>query len=115
MHALLRESLGGRKQIRRHDPQLPGKPDFVIPSLKLIIFVDGCFYHGCPSHGHVPKSNTAYWKTKIERNTRRDAANRRKLRAMGYAVWRFWEHELENRNLPRARRRLALCVARRIK
>ena len=89
--------IGKRRKIKRHVTNLPGQPDFLIPSLKLIIFLDGCFYHGCPLHGHIPKSNREYWGPKLERNVKRDNSSRRKLRSMGYFVWRFWEHELKGR------------------
>jgi G:T-mismatch repair DNA endonuclease (very short patch repair protein) len=81
---------------------LPGQPDVVVPSLRLAIFADGCFYHGCPEHGHVPKSNVDYWLPRLVRNRKRDRANRRVLRKMGFAVWRFWEHVLKGRRMVRA-------------
>ena len=56
---------------RRRSP-LVGKPDFVFPKLKLAVFVDGCFWHGCPIHATQPKSNTEFWQTKIARNQARD-------------------------------------------
>ena len=73
----------------------------VVPGLRLAIFADGCFFHGCPDHGHVPKSRVDYWLPKLVRNRRRDRANRRALRRMGFAVWRFWEHELRGRRMAR--------------
>lgn len=90
---------------------LPGQPDVFIPSLRLAIFADGCFYHGCPEHGHVPKSNVEFWLTKLTRNRRRDRARRRALRRMGFAVWSFWEHELKGRRIARTQ----LALARRLK
>jgi DNA mismatch endonuclease (patch repair protein) len=105
---LVRESLGGRWRIDKNVRTLPGQPDVVIPSLRLAIFADGCFYHGCPEHGHTPKSNVDYWLPKLVRNSRRDRANRRALRRMGFAVWRFWEHELKGRRI--ARTQVALTV-----
>jgi DNA mismatch endonuclease, patch repair protein len=90
---------------------LPGQPDVVVPGLRLAIFADGCFYHGCPEHGHVPKSNVDYWFPKLTRNQRRDRANRRALRRMGFAVWRLWEHELKGRRMARTQ----MALARRLK
>ena len=94
LYGMLRSILGHRWRIDRNVQNLPGRPDFVVPSLKLVIFADGCFYHGCPRHGHVPKSNGRYWSPKLVRNHRRDASNRRRLRGLGYSVWHFWEHDL---------------------
>ena len=104
--ALVRGALGRRWRIDKNVRALPGQPDVVIPSLRLAIFADGCFYHGCTEHGHVSKSNVDYWLPKLVRNRRRDRANRRVLRKMGFAVWRFWEQELKGRRL--ARTQLAL-------
>jgi DNA mismatch endonuclease (patch repair protein) len=108
---LVREALGGRWRIDRNVRTLPGQPDVLVPSLRLAIFADGCFYHGCPEHGHVPKSNVEYWLTKLTRNRRRDRARRRALRRMGFAVWRLWEHELRGRSMSRTQ----LVLARRLK
>ncbi len=101
LHAMLREILGCRWRIDCHRKDLPGQPDVVVPSLQLAIFADGCFYHCCPKHGHKPKSNRGYWVPKLTRNLRRDAANRRKLRRLGFSVWRFWEHDLKGPNVER--------------
>ena len=73
---------------------LQGSPDFVFLSEDLVIFVDGCFWHGCPKCGHVPKKNGRFWKEKIKRNRARDRRNNRLLREVGYSVLRFWEHDL---------------------
>jgi DNA mismatch endonuclease, patch repair protein len=89
----------GKRKVERNVRALPGQPDFVIPSLQLAIFVDGCFYHGCPEHGHRPKSNRKYWLPKLARNQSRDKSNRRTLRRMGFAVWRIWEHSLKANRL----------------
>jgi DNA mismatch endonuclease (patch repair protein) len=109
--ALVREALGGRWRIDTNVRALPGQPDVVVPGLRLVLFADGCFYHGCPEHGHVPKSNAGYWLPKLARNRRRDRASRRALREMGYAVWSLWEHQLAGRRLARTR----LALARRLR
>jgi DNA mismatch endonuclease (patch repair protein) len=70
------------------------KPDFVFPNRKLAIFVDGCFWHGCPKCGHIPKANRIYWENKINRNINRDSKQRKALRRMGWRVLRLWEHQL---------------------
>lgn len=77
-----------------------GQPDFVFPSLSLAVFVDGCFWHGCPRCGHLPKSNAGYWREKLKRNRRRDRRVTARLRKLGWLVLRVWEHEV--RKCPRA-------------
>jgi DNA mismatch endonuclease, patch repair protein len=67
--------------------------DVVFPRLKIAIFVDGCFWHGCPEHASWPKQNADFWKEKIEANTRRDDDTNARLRGTGWTVLRFWEHE----------------------
>lgn len=78
---------------------LPGKPDIYFPNQKLAVFLDGCFWHGCGKCGHVPKSNSLFWSTKIERNKMRDKRNTRLLRAAGIGVIRLWEHSLNKPHL----------------
>lgn len=74
---------------------LPGRPDIVFTKAKVAVFVDGCFWHGCPIHGHVPKSRVGYWEPKLERTKQRDAATSAKLAELGWLVVRFWEHQVE--------------------
>jgi len=83
-----------------------GRPDFIFPKHKLAIFVDGCFWHGCPKHGTQPKGNRAFWKNKFVRNMARDRLVTRTLRAQGWQVLRIWEHELACKNEVRLLRRL---------
>lgn len=106
LFALVRDTLGHRWRVLRNVRSLPGQPDVFIPELRLVIFADGCFYHGCPIHGHTPKSNPKYWRPKLRRNKTRDGANRRALRRMGIGVWRFWEHDLKGTKLKRTRKTL---------
>lgn len=73
-----------------------GKPDFTFPKQRLVVFVDGCFWHGCPKCYRQPRSNVAYWKAKIRRNLRRDAQVKRQLNRHGWKVVRFWECKLKN-------------------
>ena len=80
---------------RRNFP-LFGNPDFVFPKLRLAIFVDGCFWHGCPKHLRKPKGNRNFWSEKISRNRKRDRIVTRNLRSAGWRVLRVWEHELGN-------------------
>jgi DNA mismatch endonuclease (patch repair protein) len=67
--------------------------DIAFPSRKVAIFLDGCFWHGCPIHATWPKTNAAAWRTKIETNRRRDRDTDRKLRATGWSPIRIWTHE----------------------
>ncbi|MFC0130845.1 very short patch repair endonuclease [Ralstonia solanacearum] len=84
--------------------RLPGKPDIVFVSAKVAIFVDGCFWHGCPTHGTKPASNAAFWEEKIRRNQQRDRQVDCALSAAGWYVVRLWEHEVK--------KDLAACVNR---
>ena len=79
-----------------HPRNTHGNPDFVFPELRLAIFVDGCFWHGCPRCGHLPKTNTKYWDTKLKRNIERDTRQRSLLSQIGWKVMRVWEHEFES-------------------
>ncbi len=90
-----------------------GKPDFVFPRHKLAVFVDGCFWHGCPLHATQPKTNAKFWREKIARNQARDRLVTRTLRRAGWRVLRIWSHELTRKDEPRllARlRRIPLCT-----
>lgn len=80
---------------RRH-LALRGKPDFAFRTERVLVFVDGCFWHGCKSHLRLPVSNKSYWTTKISRNQSRDKLTTRALRQKGWRVVRLWEHELRN-------------------
>jgi DNA mismatch endonuclease, patch repair protein len=82
---------------RRHHP-IFGTPDFVFPKRKLAMFVDGCFWHGCPKHSNMPANNRAFWKKKLAANKLRDRLVVRTLRAQGWRVLRIWEHELAHKN-----------------
>ena len=99
---------------RRH-PKMTGNPDFAFSKIRLAIFVDGCFWHGCPKHGHKPKSNLAYWLPKLRRTLTRDKANVVALRKRGWTVVRIWQHELdfEKRTLYRYERAARLARTRR--
>lgn len=78
-----------------HVGGLPGKPDFVFFGRRLAVFVDGCFWHGCPAHFKFPKTNRPFWKKKIERNLERDRQVNRALKKAGWSVLRMWEHSIE--------------------
>jgi DNA mismatch endonuclease (patch repair protein) len=77
-------------------PFLTVRPDFVFPKSRLAVFVDGCFWHGCPIHGTKPKGNAAFWKKKFATNIARDRLVNRTLRRAHWRVLRIWEHELKH-------------------
>jgi DNA mismatch endonuclease (patch repair protein) len=82
-----------------------------------VVFVDGCFWHGCPRCGHVPHTNSTFWHAKFSRNHERDLMNTRALKKLGMKVIRIWEHSLKNHSSTAAaidRIRLALEANRRI-
>lgn len=74
---------------------LLGKPDIVFVAKKVAIFIDGCFWHKCPIHYKLPKTNTEFWKGKIDLNVARDREVENKLVALGWTVIRLWEHEVK--------------------
>ena len=84
----------GIKGWRRHQP-ITGKPDFVFRKERLAVFVDGCFWHGCPTCYIKPKQNAEFWEKKIGGNIRRDRKVSRQLRAEGWSVCRVWECKLK--------------------
>lgn len=82
---------------------MPGRPDFVFPAAKLVVFVDGDFWHGNPRNYRPPTSNVEYWRTKIQRNRDRDRQVNRTLRKLGWRVIRIWESSLSNEKAVAAR------------
>jgi len=99
---------------RRNVKSLPGKPDFVVPSAKTVIFVHGCFWHNHPNCGRakLPRTNRAFWKKKVEGNRRRDSRNTRLLRKDGWHVVTVWQCNLRNqeRVLKRLERMIQLNI-----
>ena len=77
-------------------PKLPGRPDFLFAKTKVAIFLDGCFWHGCVTCGHTPKTRSEFWTKKFELNSARDAKVTKDLTELGFRVVRIWEHELRN-------------------
>lgn len=69
------------------------RADIVFSSIRLAVFIDGCFWHGCPEHGTWPRANEDFWRAKIKGNRRRDRETDRLLREAGWTVVRAWEHE----------------------
>lgn len=90
-------SLGYRYRLHRKD--LPGRPDLVFPSRKKLIFVNGCFWHGhsCNRGSRLPKTNSEYWRNKINKNKMRDLKNIHSLRGLGWDVLVIWECEIKDK------------------
>jgi len=81
----------------RNNTSVLGKPDITFTCPRVAIFVEGCFWHGCPHHKRIlPATNRDYWESKIARNVARSRDNARNLRANGWTVIRIWEHELKD-------------------
>lgn len=91
----------------RRNIKLFGKPDFVFPKLKLALFVDGCFWHGCPKHRSQPATNQSFWGKKLEGNIARDKLVNCTLRREGWRVVRVWQHEFSKGNEARLIARLS--------
>jgi len=84
--------IGGWK---KNVQNIAGKPDVAFPNQKIAIFVDGCFWHGCPHcHRKLPTTNRKYWKKKIDRNIELAKSYNRQLKDDGWKVIRIWEHEV---------------------
>ncbi|MGH9581529.1 MAG: very short patch repair endonuclease [Bryobacteraceae bacterium] len=88
---------------RLHVPNLPGKPDIVLPSRDKIIFVHGCFWHRHPKQScrlaRMPKSRIDFWRPKLEKNRQRDLTAQRQLKRRGWRVLVIWECEIKKTNL----------------
>jgi len=79
----------------RRNQAVLGKPDFVFFKQKIALFVDGCFWHGCPKHSNMPKNNQEFWAKKLQQNKDRDKYVSRELKKAGWKIVRVWEHELK--------------------
>lgn len=96
----------------RSYPKLPGSPDLRITRNRVVVFVHGCFFHGCPAHYRRPHSNQAYWDRKLAANRRRDTEVTTRLRERGWEVVVVWECETSGDTQPVIRRiRSALRLA----
>jgi DNA mismatch endonuclease (patch repair protein) len=103
----LLHSMGRRFRLQRRD--LPGNPDIVLPKYKTVIFVHGCFWHGCPTCRHArirPVANAEYWENKLNRTLERDKNNMVELKRLGWEVLVIWECETKKKMLPALMRRL---------
>lgn len=87
-----------RLRLRKHgfsyQPKMPFSPDFANRSKRIVIFVDGCFWHLCPEHREVPMSNRKYWLQKLRRNKIRDSEANLAYKTAGWRVLRIWEHDI---------------------
>ncbi len=94
----LRSSLAGAgiSGFTLNHKDLPGKPDFVFLEKRVAVFVDGCFWHGCPRCYKKPKSNQAYWEKKYQSNKSRDLRVDKLLKQDRWKVLRIWEHQLKD-------------------
>jgi DNA mismatch endonuclease (patch repair protein) len=91
---LIRRELHRRGlRFRVNYPLLPGRPDLAFTSVRIAVFVDGCFWHACPDHGILPKNNREWWCEKLERNVARDMEKDRQLGKLDWVVVHVWEHE----------------------
>ena len=96
----------------RRNARVFGKPDFVFRAERLAVFVDGCFWHGCPRHATQPRTRAAYWAAKFSRNKTRDREVERTLRRAGWTVLRVWECDLAKKAAwPRVARRISRLMA----
>ena len=91
----LRKALWATGLRYRIHAKLPGRPDIIFPALKIAIFVDGCFWHRCPEHGVMPKTNREFWKAKLSGIVKRDRKIGKELKRLGWHVLRYWEHQVE--------------------
>ena len=94
--ALRRELHRRGLRYRIHVPALPSsrsRPDVVFRAARVAVFVDGCFWHGCPEHGTDPRRNGDFWRRKIASNRERDARTIEELEAAGWTVLRVWNHD----------------------
>lgn len=81
-------------RFRKNVRGMVGTPDIAIQKYKVVIFIDSCFWHFCPIHGRMPKSNVEFWKKKLERNQERDKEVTKYYLDNGWNILRIWEHEI---------------------
>lgn len=96
----------------RRGQRVFGRPDFVFRRERVAVFVDGCFWHGCPRHATQPRTRAAYWAAKFARNKARDRKVVRTLRRAGWTVLRVWECALARRRWPRTAGRVVRALGR---
>ncbi|MFJ2646370.1 very short patch repair endonuclease [Streptomyces sp. NPDC087420] len=85
---------GYRYRLNVRVPDMPRRTvDITFSKAKVAVFLDGCFWHGCPKHATQPKANAEWWREKLDRNMARDLETTEHMTALGWTVLRFWEHE----------------------
>ncbi|MCC0098012.1 very short patch repair endonuclease [Streptomyces flavotricini] len=90
----LLHAAGLRYRLQRKVPGMSRRTiDIAFPGVRVAVFLDGCFWHGCPQHATSPKANSEWWRVKLDRNVARDLETTAHLQAAGWLVLRFWEHE----------------------
>lgn len=93
----LRSALHKAGVLFRTYPKLPGSPDLILEGGQLVVFVHGCFWHGCPRHYRAPRTKRKYWSRKLEKNRARDRAVSNQLRRMGFRVAVVWECSVKSK------------------
>src|SRR6266545_3204330 len=105
LEALLRSELHKKGiRFRKHvnvDAGVRCRADIIFRSARVCVFVDGCYWHGCPTHFRTPRVNSAWWNEKIADNRRRDRRKSAALRRQGWKVIRIWEHQLSLKSVAR--------------
>lgn len=90
------------------------KADFIFRKAKVCVFVDGCFWHGCPEHFQIPKTNTEWWLEKVRDNRERDTRKTMLIKGHGWMVLRYWEHEIQRDNTLKIATVISSIVKRRV-
>lgn len=99
LELLFRKALWKKNfRYRKNVSGMMGKPDLVFYNRRTVIFLDSCFWHNCPIHGHMPKSNLKFWRKKLNENAKRDMRVIAHYEADGWRVMRIWEHDLTGIN-----------------
>jgi DNA mismatch endonuclease (patch repair protein) len=93
----------------RRNQKIFGKPDFTFWKERVVLFVDGCFWHCCPIHSTKPKNNSEFWKMKLNATQKRDLLVTRTLESKNWKVVRIWEHELKESDLVAEKIKKAMC------
>jgi DNA mismatch endonuclease, patch repair protein len=89
-HTLWHQGMRFRRNVR----SLPGAPDIAIKKYHFVVFIDSCFWHGCPVHFRLPETNREYWQTKIEKTRERDVDTNEYYASHDWTIVRVWEHDL---------------------
>jgi DNA mismatch endonuclease (patch repair protein) len=114
LEALLRSELHrSGLRFRKHrtvDARVKCKADIIFPRAQVCVFVDGCYWHGCPKHFRTPSVHSAWWNEKIADNRQRDRRKTAALRRQGWTVIRVWEHQISDKGVPSIARAISTVV-----